>query len=208
VIQFWTVKSVTTTDRCNHMARPKEFDTEQALDTGMHLLWRSGYETTSLDDLVSAMRLSKSSFYGTFGSKREFLLAALTRYTDVILHQLATDLERGSARVAITRSLKTAVRESGDSPRGCFVQNCAIELAHRDGEVQAKVRQAFDRLEEGYRRAIVRGQRTSEFGRHRDARMLARYLVMSLNGIQFFSRAGTKSGYLEEIVPVILSALE
>jgi hypothetical protein len=38
--------------------------------------------------------------------------------------------------------------------------------------------------------------------------MLARYLVMSLNGIQFFSRAGTKSGYLEEIVPVILSALE
>src|SRR5512146_539140 len=119
------------------MARPKEFNTEQALDTGMQLLWRSGYEVTSLDDLIAAMGLSKSSFYGTFGSKREFLLAALSRYTDLIIDQLAADLERGSARDAIARSFESVLQGSADSPRGCFIQNCTIELAHRDARVQA-----------------------------------------------------------------------
>ncbi len=54
------------------MARPREFETEEALDRGMHLLWTRGYESTSLDDLLASMGISKSSFYDTFGTKHDF----------------------------------------------------------------------------------------------------------------------------------------
>src|SRR5512146_2087850 len=121
------------------MARPREFDTAEALDSGMHLLWTRGYEATSLEDLLKAMRLSKSSFYETFGTKHDFLIAALTRYVDVVLGELAEGLREGLAKEAILRCFEAMLPVQGESARGCFVQNCAIELAQRDPETRQKV---------------------------------------------------------------------
>lgn len=188
------------------MARPREFETDVALDRGMHLLWAHGYEATSLDDLLHVMGLSKSSFYETFGTKHDFLMAALTRYIDVVLGQLGRDLAEGPARRAIVRVFEAAL-PSGRGPRGCFVQNCAIEMAHRDPAAADKVRQGLKRLEEGFYRAVVRGQDTGEFSRDRDARVMARYLVGSLNGVQVLVRAGLDGKHLHQIIDVTLASL-
>jgi TetR/AcrR family transcriptional repressor of nem operon len=190
------------------MARPREFDFDGVLDQGMQLLWSRGYEATSLDELLSAMCLSKSSFYETFGSKHDFLLTALTRYIDVILGQLAKDLEAGSARTAITRSFEQILPTTGKPQLGCFVQNCAIELAQRDPEAQAKVRDGLKRLEEGYYRAVLRGQQNGELTHKQNARTLARYLASSYNGLQVMARSGFDRKALREVVQVVLKALD
>ena len=62
------------------MARPREFDVDDALDRAMNVFWAKGYEATSMSDLMAAMDLSKSSLYDTFGSKHELFLSALQRY--------------------------------------------------------------------------------------------------------------------------------
>jgi TetR/AcrR family transcriptional repressor of nem operon len=48
------------------MARTREFDEDEVLEEAMHVFWRRGYRATSLHDLLGAMALSKSSFYGAF----------------------------------------------------------------------------------------------------------------------------------------------
>jgi len=189
------------------MARPREFETEDALDRGMHLLWSRGYEATSLDDLLSSMGISKSSFYDTFGTKHDFLMAALTRYIDVVLGRLAENLKHGSAREAIARSFEAMLPGRGDSVRGCFVQNCAIEMAQRDPETRTKVSEGLQRLEDGYYRAVVRGQEHGEFDRTRDGRTIARFLVSSLNGLQVLARAGISRGALQQIADFTISAI-
>ena len=186
------------------MPRPREFEEEDVLDRGMHLLWDQGYEATSLDDLLAAMNLSKSSFYETFGSKHSFLMAALTRYIDVILGQLSDDLQQGSVRDAISRSFERMLPSRQTPPHGCFVQNCAIELAHRDPDARAKVRDGLKRLEEGYYRAVVRGQQRNEIASKQNARALARFLVSNLNGILVFARAGLDHKDLHRMVEVAL----
>ena len=51
------------------MARPREFDEEQALLAAMQVFWRKGYDGTSIPDLLEATGLSRSSLYETFGDK-------------------------------------------------------------------------------------------------------------------------------------------
>lgn len=44
-----------------NIGRPLEFDPEQALDSALTVFWSQGYEATSLQNLLDAMALSKSS---------------------------------------------------------------------------------------------------------------------------------------------------
>jgi TetR/AcrR family transcriptional repressor of nem operon len=189
------------------MARPREFVTEDALDRGMYLLWTRGYEATSLDHLLKEMGLSKSSFYETFGTKHDFLIAALTRYLDVVLGQWTKGLRQGSARQAIAHCFEAMLPIPGESARGCFAQNCAIELAQRDPEARQRVREGWKRLEDGFYGALVRGQQCGEFDSKQDAHAMARFLLSSLNGVQVLARAGVSRKQINQIVQVTLRNL-
>jgi len=48
------------------MARPLEFDRPQTVNKALVLFWRKGYQATSLADLLAAMGIRRSSFYGAF----------------------------------------------------------------------------------------------------------------------------------------------
>ena len=158
------------------MARPREFDREQALDRGMRAFWSRGYEATSLDDLLKATDLSRSSFYAAFGSKHEMLLTSLDRYIDTVLAALLEALEQGSARSAIRHNIERVLAQL-PAGKTCFLHNCAIEVARRDSQSRVRVRRGIERLEQGYHDAVVRGQHSGEFRKDGDARTLAKYLV-------------------------------
>jgi TetR/AcrR family transcriptional repressor of nem operon len=62
------------------MARPKEFDKDEALQKAMNVFWCRGFEATSMQDVVDAMGIKRQSLYDTFGGKHQLYLAALDRY--------------------------------------------------------------------------------------------------------------------------------
>lgn len=62
------------------MARPKEFDTEAALDGAIKVFSEHGYEGTSAQMLVDSMGIGRQSIYDTFGGKWQLYRAALRRY--------------------------------------------------------------------------------------------------------------------------------
>jgi len=125
------------------MARPREFDIDAALDRAMNAFWARGYETTSLDELCKVTGLSRSSFYATFGSKRDLLLRSVDRYVERRTVRLAEVLMRPvPVRAAFAGLLAEFIDQivSGAGRKGCFLGNCAAELPRNDRDAHARVR--------------------------------------------------------------------
>ncbi|MGO8484962.1 TetR family transcriptional regulator, partial [Rhizobium leguminosarum] len=53
------------------MARHKEFDRDTALHAAIGVFSEHGYEVTSTEELLTAMKISRQSMYDTFGEESE-----------------------------------------------------------------------------------------------------------------------------------------
>ncbi len=191
------------------MARPKEFDRDEALDRAMDLFWLKGYEAASLQDLLEHMDIGRQSLYDTFGGKHELFLAALDRYREVRVDRWLARLVRPEASLDVVRKFCEAVLEScAADRRACFLTNSMVELAAQDGQVSKKVRAYLIRMEAGFLNAIRNAIEKGEIRRGKDPRALARHLTNSILGITAFAKGGASRKALNDSLEVALSVLE
>jgi len=132
------------------MARPREFDEEQALDRAMDVFWRKGYQSTSTDDLMEAMGIGRGSFYNTFGSKRDVYLRTLDRYLDHLRdagpYRALFEMEPGAdALRALTRNYLSSVASEGGT-HGCYFVHVAKEHRGQDPEVRKAIRKGIAQM--------------------------------------------------------------
>lgn len=133
--------------------RPRAFDEDQVLDAALQVFWNKGYEATSLDDLTSAMGLSRSSFYSAFGSKQGVLMAVLRNYSASALKQL-DDLATLPGEQAPMAMLE-AISQPKEGPRGCMLVNCIAELAPHQEEVAELGRHHLQKIEDLFAKALA-----------------------------------------------------
>jgi TetR/AcrR family transcriptional repressor of nem operon len=189
------------------MSRPREFDEQQALRQAQEIFWQRGYEATSLADLLAAMGLSKSSFYETFGSKRELFLRSLGRYQDERVAAFRRQLAGGAtARQAIEALFRAAI--GCVEHKGCMACNEAVELASRDADVERRVADVMAALEELLAEAIMRGRDDGSIGSAQAPADLARLLMVALNGLQVEIRACTPPARLGRTVDILMRMLD
>jgi TetR/AcrR family transcriptional regulator, transcriptional repressor for nem operon len=62
------------------VARPREFAEEEARDAAIKVFREHGFENTSAEMLVRALRIGRQSPYDTFGDKWQICLSAVRRY--------------------------------------------------------------------------------------------------------------------------------
>jgi len=193
------------------MARPREFDADSAIEHVMQVFWAKGYEATSLDDLCEATGLSRSSLYGTFGDKRDLLLRSLDRYSERGTARIAAILEKA---VPLREGLADLLREfidqivAGPGRRGCFIGNCAAELARHDREAMARVRASLGRTESIFRAALDRAKARGEISSTADIEALARFLTSSFQGLRLVGKVRSDRAALEDIAMVLLRCLD
>jgi TetR/AcrR family transcriptional repressor of nem operon len=134
--------------------RPRAFDKDDAVRAMTDVFRRAGYEAASLGDLTAAAGLSRSSFYGCFGSKHGALLACMQGYVD----RAMSDAKAGVAAApdGRTGALRMVAALSGSclASGGCLAVNCMTELAPHDPEVAAILRDHLGRMQALLARAL------------------------------------------------------
>lgn len=193
------------------MARPREFEPDEALEKVMRVFWRRGYEASSLDDICRATGLSRPSLYACFGDKRMLLRRALGRYADQSVARLNAALTsapsvRGGISAALHRFIDSIV--AGPGQDGCFIGNCAIELARHDRAALAEVRSALQRIEALLRESLARGKTRGELPKNTDVTALARFFVAAFQGLRLVGKVNPDRKALEDIAAATLRVLD
>jgi TetR/AcrR family transcriptional regulator, transcriptional repressor for nem operon len=193
------------------MARPREFDIDEALEAAMGAFWARGYEATSLADLMQAMGLQKGSIYKAFGDKHALFLCALQRYLDQRYEaQRETLAKATSPRAALQAWLDRLVEAApaeGGSCRGCLAVNTLIELGPHDEQARAVLEAHFERMRKLLMEQIRRGQELGEIRRDIDAGQCARLLMTMVAGLLGSLKGATSKAEARRLAQTTLHLL-
>jgi TetR/AcrR family transcriptional repressor of nem operon len=177
----------------------------------MQVFWAKGYESTSLDDLCQATGLGRSSLYAAFNDKRDLYLRALDRYEDGSAARIAAALaESVPLRKALADLLASMIEDivAGPGRRGCFIGNCAAELARRDRTAATRVRRSIGRIESVFREALERARARGEIAKGSDATAIARFLTAGIQGLRLVGKANPDRAALRDVAEVMLRCLQ
>jgi AcrR family transcriptional regulator len=188
--------------------RPREFDTEGALDDALQVFWRMGYEGALLSELTEAMGINPPSLYAAFGNKEELIRRVLARYVEgpagYVLKALEEPTVRGVAEGLLNRAVDLVTEPR--NPSGCLLVQGALacgeaaesapqELVAHRWAGEAATRERFERATAG-----------GDLPADADPADLARYVLTVMRGMAAQAAGGASRTQLRRVAELALRA--
>jgi TetR/AcrR family transcriptional repressor of nem operon len=193
------------------MARPRQFDEQDAVVRATELFWRRGYHATSVRDLGDELKLTPSSLYRTFTDKHTLFLRALDHYRATESAEAERLLEADS------RPIRHVLRDwmlwlvtcppDGEPGRGCFVVNTATELGTTDDQVSQRTEAAFEVTRQALRSLLLQGRGKGELPADLDVDAAVELLFTTVLGLRVRERAGHDPARLATAIDVAIRTL-
>lgn len=193
------------------MGRPREFDETAVLDAATDVLWKRGFEATSIRDLAERTGLTTASLYNAFGDKRALYKRVLERYASDALGSCAAGLAAGATGMDAIESffLRLATETAADPDRkGCLVVNAGLESAPHDAEFKEIVSKVFQQLETLFRECALRGQADGSVTRTQSAEDIARLLLGTMLGVRVLARTRPEPALLAGVARTATTLLQ
>lgn len=191
------------------LGRPQQFDEGKVLSSAMNTFWALGYESASLQDLLEATGLSKSSLYQAFGDKEALFLTCLEKYRLDMKEQLLTQLSLSKSGLGfIEQVLLSSAEEAGlPHPRGCLVMNTAAEIGLGNSKISKEVEKGVQTFKEVFQTALQKAEKEGMLSRGADLEGMALFIVSSLSGLKSMVKAGASKDSVEQIVKVTMNSI-
>jgi len=191
------------------MARPVEFDREQALEAAMKLFWCQGYVATSLAQLLDEMAIGRSSFYAAYGDKRSLFIEVFGLFSERTRRMLVNAWEETESLEAVGRFFYDTLLEVPRyrAGRGCMMVNTILELADVDEELSASAARELARVEAVFEDCFERAQQEGQYPAVRTAAELAAHVMVLNQGLRVASRKRASRRHLQNQVDTALSLL-
>lgn len=188
--------------------RPREFDTEKALDAALQVFWRKGYEGTTLPDLTAAMAINRPSLYAAFGNKEELFRKVIARYIEGPAAYVRRAVEEPTAKAVVERLLISGIELIADprKPRGCLLVQGAL-VCGDEADCIRKELVAYRRAGEAViRRRLERAKVDGDLPPDADPANLASYVVTMMRGLAVQAAGGSSRRELRRVAELALRA--
>lgn len=193
------------------MPKTKQFDEVTVLEKARNVFWEKGYNGTSMDELVKATGLSRSSIYDSFGDKHGLYTKTLQHYQQTQQQQMLHHMPQGlPGRKKIQWFFHNSINDSicDKQRKGCYMLNSTTELANLDSSVNELAIASMEAMENLFTGWIKEGQSDGSIAKKFTVRALARNLYSSFNGLKVVGQTKPEKAILDDIVKVALSVLD
>lgn len=165
------------------MARTVEFNETETIEKAMNVFWEKGYHGTSMQDLVDAMQINRSSLYNTIGDKHCLFLKCITSYADAVMQETREKAAKEpSALKAITDIIRDKAAWCVSCDKGCLGVKTIFEIAPEDVEVRNILSRNNDIYLEFLTSLVQKAMDDGEIDRSEDPSIIAEYIMTTFTG--------------------------
>lgn len=189
------------------MARTKAFNQTEVLQKIQELFLSKGFNGTSVDDLVNASGLSRSSLYDTFGDKEHLFAETLLMYrkgnTQTMIEEIqnSTDIKKTVGGI-----LDFILKDSHTKKKlGCMMVNTAIELAPHQKKISKLIDEEMRLLQKTLACVIRKEQSQNRVSKKQSADALAAMVITCINGLRVAEKWGAEDKMFKEVKDIALS---
>ncbi|MEM7624320.1 MAG: TetR/AcrR family transcriptional regulator [Planctomycetota bacterium] len=190
--------------------RPREFDTEAALDAAVMVFWKQGYEGTGVAELCEAMGIAKQSMYDWVGDKRGLYIAAIERYKLTHICGLKGHLTAPGSPLGNLWHCLHAMAEYAKSPdcMGCLLTNAESEFGTSDPEVARLTADIESYIVDQFSQVLDRAKAAGEVPETLDTKAMGGALAVFRNGIMVAGRSGQSASSIDQTIQLIEGLLK
>src|SRR5258708_32178402 len=176
------------------MARPKEFESETALNGAIEVFSEHGFEGTSTDELLRVMGISRQSMYDTFGDKRQLYLTSLQHYTARSISNQIRELSSAQSAVkGLEAVLDLAVSQAiADKVPKCLGISGICEFGRSEPDITMIFDMASKMLLSAFERRISEAKSGGEMDNEENAQVAASVRMDMFTGIEVRARRGER----------------
>lgn len=172
------------------MTSKGELTKQKIIAEATKLVQKKGFEATSMSDLVDATGLQKGCLYFHFTGKDDLLVAILEKAKIdffVLVDSALTGKTPGERLDNFLHGVLQYQKSLGFAG-GCIFGNIAVEMSDKDKRVSAFIKELFDEWIAKIRVVVKAAQKSGEVASDLSADVLARHIIMALEGGIMLSR--------------------
>ncbi len=192
------------------MPKVKQFNREKVLEAASTIFHQKGYNGTSIDEILKATGLSRSSLYDSFKDKHSLYLQALEFYkTREQAAYKEVDEKKLNGIQKLEYLFKEVVNHLITHPdgNGCLMVNAAAEMSKHCEKTSQVICNNKDSVQDLFTHWLSEAEQEQVIKLSKPARTYGPFLFNALCGLKVLSQSGASRAELNNVVKVTIDAL-
>ncbi|HOZ88250.1 MAG TPA: TetR/AcrR family transcriptional regulator [Bacteroidia bacterium] len=192
------------------MPKVKQFNKEKVLEAASAIFHQKGYNGTSIDEILKATGLSRSSLYDSFQDKHNLYLQALEFYKNASDNSMAVVNDKPlNGLQKIEYLFKEVVNHLVKNPddNGCLMVNAAAEMSKQCDKTSQVICNNKENVEELFTGWLNEAQSAKVLSLSKSPKSYGSFLFSTLCGLKVMSQSGASKNELNNVVKVAIDAL-
>jgi AcrR family transcriptional regulator len=186
-------------DTKRRVGRPRGFEPGVALDQAVRVFWEKGYAATSLDDLTTALSVSRPSLYATFGNKEQLFAKCLARYASTVGSRAVEAMNAEEHIEDAVRTFFAVLAQQfslADYPSGCLLDCALTDEPVLPPAAKAALADALAAGRDAIEKRLLRARSDGQLRQDADPAAVGRLITILMHGLAAEARGAKTEGAL------------